>query len=234
MKKLKIAKNKSLIILILLVCFPSLYYLRLNMKPEILAFALIPWIFYFLESFLESNRNILLVNISILLSILVLSKGSIAAMVLTCLFTRFIVNYKLFSFKQILIGFGSHDWLSLITIENNILGIGNFLERNPEPNYNFKAPSNIIYNLDTERLLKDPKKNYHRDSLIAITLIDFTGDYFELNWKEDSVLFSKNIKPLIVSRDKDLDNENLKLFNLDAELKNIVYSGPGPNYTNTT
>ena len=74
--------------------------------------------------------------------------------------------------------------------------------------------------------MKDPKKNYHRDSLIAITLIDFTGDYFELNWKEDSVLFSKNIKPLIVSRDKDLDNENLKLFNLDAELKNIVYSGP--------
>ena len=47
MKKLKIAKNKSLIILILLVCFPSLYYLRLNMKPEILAFALIPWIFIF-------------------------------------------------------------------------------------------------------------------------------------------------------------------------------------------
>ena len=235
MKKLKIAKNKSLIILILLVCFPSLYYLRLNMKPEILAFALIPWIFYFLESFLESNRNILLVNISILLSILVLSKGSIAAMVLTCLFTRLIVNYKLFSFKQILIGFGSLlIGLSLITIENNILGIGNFLERNPEPNYNFKAPSNIIYNLDTERLLKDPKKNYHRDSLIAITLIDFTGDYFELNWKEDSVLFSKNIKPLIVSRDKDLDNENLKLFNLDAELKNIVYSGPGQIIQNTT
>jgi len=232
MKKLKIAKNKSIFILIMLVCFPSLYYLRLNMKPEILAFALIPWIFYFLESFLESKRNILLVNISILLSILILSKGSIAAMVLACLFTKFIINYKLFSFKQILIGFGSLlIALSLITIENNILGIGNLLDRDPEPNYNFKAPSNIVYNLDTERLLKDPKKNYHRDSLIGITLIDLTGDYFELNWKEDSVLFSKNIKPLIVSRDRDLDNENLKLFNLDTELKNIVYSGPGPDYT---
>ena len=232
MEKLNVGKNKSLVILIVMVCFPSLYYLRLNMKPEILAFALIPWIFYFLESFLESKRNILLVNISILLSILVLSKGSIAAMVLACLFTRFIINYKLFSSKQILIGFGSLlIALSLITIENNILGIGNLLERNPEPNYNFKAPSNIIYNLDAERLLKDPKKNYHRDSLIGITLIDLTGDYFELNWKEDSVLFSKNIKPLIVSRDRELDNENLKLFNLDAELKNIVYSGPGPKYT---
>ena len=24
------------------------------------------------------------------------------------------------------------------------------------------------------------------------------SDYFELNWKEDSTLFSKNIKPLVV------------------------------------
>lgn len=232
MKNLNVGKNKSLVILNIMVCFPSLYYLRLNMKPEILAFALIPWIFYFFESFIESKQNMLLINISILLSILLLSKGSIAAMVLACLFTRYIVNYKSFSFKQISIGIGTIlIVLSLITIENNILGIGNLLERQPEPNYNYKAPLNLIYNLDYERLLKDPKKNYHKDSLIAITLIDLTGDYFELNWKEDSVLFSKNVKPLIISKDKDLQNDYLKLFNLDTELKNIVYSGPGPNYT---
>ncbi|MDC3103754.1 hypothetical protein OA408_03215 [Acidimicrobiaceae bacterium] len=232
MKKLNISRNKCLSILILITCFPSIYYLRLNMKPEILAFALLPWIFYLFEKFKESKKNIDLINIAVILSILITSKGSIAAMVLACLFLKYILNYKSFSSKHILIGLGSLViTISLQLIENNNLGIGNLLDRNPESNYDYKASSNVIYNIDFERLFKDPKKNYHKDSLIAITLIDLTGDYFELNWKEDSVLFSKNIKPLFVSRDRELNNENLKLFNLDLELKNIVYSGPGPNYT---
>ena len=71
-----------------------------------------------------------------------------------------------------------------------MLGIGNLLDREPESNYNNKASLNIVTNLDFERLLKDPKKNYHRNSVISITLIDLISDYFELNWKEDSVMFN--------------------------------------------
>ena len=58
----------------------------------------------------------------------------------------------------------------------------------------------------------------------------FFNDYFELNWKEDSSLFNKNIKPLIVERDRGLNNDNLKFINLDLTNKHIVYSGPHPNY----
>ena len=115
-------------------------------------------------------------------------------------------------------------------IENNILNIGNLLVREPESNYNNKASPNIISNIDIERLLKDPKKNYHRNSLISITLIDLTSDYFELNWKEDSTIFSKNQKPLIVNRSEDAKTVK-KLFAIDFQNKNIVYNGPGQNYT---
>ena len=50
--KIKINENRALFILILFCYFPTFYYLRFNMKPEILAFALIPWLFYFFQSFL--------------------------------------------------------------------------------------------------------------------------------------------------------------------------------------
>ena len=33
------------------------------------------------------------------------------------------------------------------------------------------------------------------------------SDYFELNWKEDSTLFSKNIKPLVVGELKNSGDE---------------------------
>ena len=46
----------------------------------------------------------------------------------------------------------------LIFLENINLGIGNLYSRSPEENYNNKASSEIILNLDFERLLKDPKK----------------------------------------------------------------------------
>ena len=73
-KKLNFHKNLSLLLIIFLIYFPSLYYLRLNMKPEILAFALIPWIFYFFENYLETKSKVDLFLIAIGGTILVTSK----------------------------------------------------------------------------------------------------------------------------------------------------------------
>ena len=56
------------------------------------------------------------------------------------------------------------------------------------------------------------------------------SDYFELNWKEDSTLFSKNIKPLVVGELKNSGDEYYKLFSLDFNNKEIKYFGPGLDY----
>ena len=64
---------------------------------------------------------------------------------------------------------------------NNRLGVGNVLNRSPEVQYQNLAEIQILYSIDLERLYKDPMKNYHKDSALAITLLDTYGDYFELN-----------------------------------------------------
>ena len=231
MKKMKIGENKALFILILFCYFPTFYYLRLNMKPEILAFALIPWLFYFYQSFLLSKANMNLIAMGVITAVLLVSKSSIAAMVIICVFLMYIHKYNVFSLKHLGVGalavfisFGS------LLVENYFLDIGNILEREPEINYDNKAPIDFVYSVDFERLRKDPKKNYHSDSLVSITLIDLFSDYFELNWEEDSSLFNKNIKPLIVERERNLNNDNLKFINLDINNKHLIYSGPHPNY----
>ena len=230
-KKLNFHKNLSLLLIIFLIYFPSLYYLRLNMKPEILAFALIPWIFYFFENYLETKSKVDLFLIAIGSTILVTSKGSIAAMTAFCLLVKFLVHINSFNSKNVIIGFSILIicWFGVLG-ENYLLNIGNILDREPEKKYDNVAPFEFIYTLDVERLLKDPKKDYHKNSLFAITLIDLQNDYFELNWKEDSVLFSKNIKPLIVGSEKNPEKNYPRLFNIDWQSKNIIYAGPGQEY----
>ena len=88
MKKIEIKKNKSLFIILLFCFFPTFYYLRLNMKPEILAFTLLPWIFFFFEDFLDTKQNRNIISIGILSAILMSTKGSIAAMVAVCLLAQ--------------------------------------------------------------------------------------------------------------------------------------------------
>ena len=87
-------KNKSLLVLLFFCFFPTFFYLRLNMKPEILAFALLPWIFYYFEYFLITKDRKNIIYISIILSLVISSKGSIAAMTMMCLFIKYLLNYK--------------------------------------------------------------------------------------------------------------------------------------------
>ncbi len=231
MKKIEFNQYKSLVVILFFCYFPTFYYLRLNMKPEILAFTLLPWIFFFFEDFLDTKQNRNIISIGILSAILMSTKGSIAAMVAVCLLAQYIINYKRITLKQISLGFLTLliAWGSIL-VENYFFEIGSLLDRQPEENYNNRATVDFIYTVDFERLRKDPKKDYHRESLLSITMIDLFSDYFELNWKEDSVLFSQKIKPLIVARDRSINNLNLKLINYDSQFKHFVYSGPNSVY----
>ena len=49
LKNKKFSSKQILISLSILNFFPPSYYLRLTMKPEVMAFALLPWLFLFFE-----------------------------------------------------------------------------------------------------------------------------------------------------------------------------------------
>ena len=61
-------------------------------------------------------------------------------------------------------------------------------------NYNFKAPISIIYKTDMYELLSSPIKHDHADSFIGITLLETSGDYFDLYWDNDATDFLKTGK----------------------------------------
>ena len=56
-KQLKIDKAKMLNIIIIINFFPPLQSLKLAMKPEVLNFALLPWLIFLLKQFLIEEKN---------------------------------------------------------------------------------------------------------------------------------------------------------------------------------
>jgi len=222
--------NTSLIIITLFNFTPFIYILRMNMKPEILAFAILPWLIFSLEKFKSDNKKIYLLISSLTIFFLFSSKGSIFGMTLIILVLYLLINIRYY--KRINLAFLFFSLLIILifsNLDNRRLGVGSILERSPEAQYENLVDLNTLYSVDLVKLYKDPVKNYHKNSILGITLLDTYGDYFELNWKEDSSLFRKNIKPLVVYGNTENTNPN-KLFYIDFGEKNIVYNGPQPHY----
>ena len=63
-----------------------------------------------------------------------------------------------------------------------------------ESNYDYKAPRSIVYKVDMYRLVTSPIKHNHAGSFIGITLLETSGDYFDLYWDNDATKYFKNRK----------------------------------------
>ena len=87
-----------------------------------------------------------------------------------------------------------------LSVENNISNGKSILDIQSgstiEETYNFKAPYSIIYKVDMYNLLTSPIKHDHADSFIGITLLETSGDYFDLYWDNDTTEFFKNRKQI--------------------------------------
>ena len=185
--------------LIFLNFFPLSISLRVTYKPEILAFALLPWIIYCFEVYKSEKRiNFIYYSIPLLVACLT-SKGSVLGMV--GLFV-FITYFKLiFSFKKkdvfiIFVLFISS--FSLVTFED--FGSNNVSLVNPEheEKYNNTAEFRNIYKINFQKIIKSPIKDNHAGSMPALTLLDINGDYFNLYWDNDATALNKNRYPLIL------------------------------------
>ena len=197
LRLLKFSLNVVFPTLLFINFFPPSISMRLVFKPEILAFALLPWIIYLLEKYLESkNIQNLIVCIPMIVSIITL-KGNVLVIVSVYLFFSY---FRIFIDvpKKILLGLFLVSILSFsaLSMENNNANGKSILDIQSgsaiEENYDYRAPKSIIYKADMYGLLSSPIKHNHADSFIGITLLETNGDYFDLYWDNDASEFFKN------------------------------------------
>lgn len=193
----KIDKNNIFLSFAMLNFFPPLFGGRLIMKPEILAFAFIPWILIGLDQYFENKKLINLFLTTPLVAVLVTSKGTIAFLLVSSLvyiYFKLIKEINLFDFS-----FSAAFFIALSLIlyfENlNINSVSLFFH--PElDQYLFKAPLSFLYNINASDLINNPFRNQHANSLIGITFIDIFGDYFNRYWDHSRSLFIMNREDL--------------------------------------
>ena len=186
-------KNDILISLTLLNFFPPVLGMRMIFKPEIFVFALIPWIIYSIELFIDT-KNEKYLYISYFLSIYLFTiKPTSTAMCGLFLLIRYRDIFLKYGIKQILILF-----LFLMIIFTPLLiedfdanGIFYFFHE-PNDEYTERPDVTFLYNIDIFNIKEKPLKNYHADSLPGIILLDTFGDYFEVLWENDRSLFKFN------------------------------------------
>ena len=73
--------------------FPTGFYLRLTLKPEIMAFAFLPWLIVFIEHYLKNQTNLNTLLLSFFFSIIFTIKASITGMLYLLYFFCTTVNY---------------------------------------------------------------------------------------------------------------------------------------------
>tara|TARA_B100001250_G_scaffold169750_1_gene146194 strand:+ start:26564 stop:28252 length:1689 start_codon:yes stop_codon:yes gene_type:complete len=187
LKRRKVGVNKSLFILSILNFLPTTYYLRLTMKPEILAFALFPWALFSLNKYFKEKSTINIVSSVLLLSLLLTIKLSITGMILFCL---------VFLYKKELLNIPEHIkliflvfFVSLIIIYENFLVTNLWLFERPQVLsetliglWDYRAPKEFFYTVDINKLAFDPYKHIHANSFFSILLLDTVGDYFGWFW----------------------------------------------------
>lgn len=166
---------------------PTTFYLRLTMKPEILAFAFFSWTLVALDSYLKEKNLINAIFFSLTLSILLTIKASITGMVLISLLIiyrkdvkKLILNYKLVVTNILLI--------FLLLMQGYEITGRSFLSQPVQlasqiyNKWDNTADLNFFTNLNLYNLLANPLKHQHADSFISITLLDTISDYFGFFW----------------------------------------------------
>ena len=186
--------NKSIVLLSLsILCFfPPAFYFRLTMKPEAMAFAIMPWCIYLSYRYISEKKLYITIILALLMSTLLSLKGSITGMVILCFLNLFWneikkirEHFKLFittlslSIFSILLNYQiTSRWLFIPPVNPVI---------ETKDKWNNVAPLDFFINLDIKNVLLNPYKHLHADSLISITLLDTLSDYFTFFWNHREI-----------------------------------------------
>ena len=187
----KVSWEKIFLVLSVLNFFPPLFGGRLIMKPEILAFAFLPWIILAIDNYLEKQNYFSLIYASLLLSIIATSKGTVALITFVSLGILYFSKINLFKIKNIVIpGFVFLLSFYFLYSENVSVNTISFFTHEEQSSYLFKASPSFLYTINFADLYTNPYRNTHANSLIGITLIDLFNDYFNRYWEHPRSIFA--------------------------------------------
>ena len=202
MKIKKINTTQIFLALTFLNIFPPVFGGRLIMKPEMLAFALFPWILLGIELYFKNKNIVNLLAISPLLAVIATSKGTVFVLTVSGIF--YIYFKKILKAKYLDLGIAFLIFLimSYLLYQENLKVNNVSMLSHPElESYLFRAPLSFIYKLNLNDLFSNPFRNVHAGSLFGITAIDLFGDYFNRYWDHERSLFISNRKQVITFLD---------------------------------
>lgn len=226
-------RNTSLIniykIITVITILPLSFQLRLTMKPEILAFAVLPFVILFYEKYLKSKNIYDLIALATTTSVILTLKASITGMILTIFGIKLLSDLKKIKLSKIsTLIFIIICFASAISYENYSISNYSMFERSElsdyfdEDEYDNRVSPDVFFNINLQDLILNPENNFHADSLIGITLIDTFGDYFNEYWNKDYTFLKTYRKQFVQSGNSfDVDIERnvltvpFSIFNLE-------------------
>ena len=196
-------KNNVLTGLILINFFPPLMSIRLIYKPEILILSLFIWCIFFLERYLISLKIIDIIYFCFTFSLLLSTKFTGAIMISIFFVIRYFSpfwkgNRKIFYFASTFIVL----LFTVLSYENFLINDVWFFQAPFADFYDKKASIKFIYNINYKDLIYNPYKDFHKNSLIGIILLETFNDYFHLYWNSDESLFAINQIALATNLDR--------------------------------
>ena len=171
--------------------FPPAFEMRLLMKPEIVAFALLPWTILFIDNYFDDFKTKNLVFASATLSLIFSLKGSILGMIaIFLLFKYWTLIFANINKTIYPLGFFLFAY-TLLSVENFIINDANILYHDSSlyTAWQNRASFNFLYHINKWDFYYFPISDYHSNSLIGITLLDTFGDYFNLIFQSDTNYF---------------------------------------------
>tara|TARA_Y100001970_G_scaffold278415_1_gene384064 strand:- start:272 stop:1942 length:1671 start_codon:yes stop_codon:yes gene_type:complete len=188
LRRYQFSKNIILYCFSFLNFFPATFEMRILMKPEIAAFALLPWLLLVTDDLFEKFDYKKLVFASVIASLIFTLKGSIFGMIGAFLFIKYAKKIYMDKRKIVIFITIFISVFSFLYFENFNINQIHLLDHNTEDYeaYQNKASVNFIYHLNEWDFYYFPIRDYHNNSLIGITLFDTFGDYFDLTYNNDS------------------------------------------------
>tara|TARA_B000000557_G_C20808537_1_gene458810 strand:+ start:805 stop:2502 length:1698 start_codon:yes stop_codon:yes gene_type:complete len=179
-------KNNIYLSLICIVFLPSVTEFRLSFKPEILAFAFLGWMFYFLQRFKNTKNKFYAYQLIFLGSIIATSKVSIALMVgIVLLLEVFISHRYLLSKKFIKFYILFFLCFAILTVDNYLINEKLVTQVEHDEKYNNKASIDFFTTFNNDQLIPNPNRYFFSDSFFGILLLDTFGDFFKLYWNSE-------------------------------------------------
>ena len=189
-------KVENIYLILSIVCLtPPAIELRLTFKPEIMAFAAIGWLLYYVDLISNQKKGTYFINLILLLSFVITSKISIGILLVIILFFNTLLNNKKL-LKQINLKHIALFFVIIIGLlfENYKLNEQFITTVYHEEKYNNTANIDFFKKFNSRDFIDNPNKYFFYDSFIGITMFDTFNDFFGFYSNSEHTQLNKDRK----------------------------------------